>query len=124
MRRDDGCATVLAAGMVAVLVLLLALVVQLGAVVLGRHRAEHAADLAALAAATEGVRGQDVGCAAAGDVATRNGARLTGCTWSGWSVTVLAARPCGCPLTVSGPSVGRARAGPGDSSARTIAPGR
>ncbi len=43
------------------------------------HRAAAAADLGALAAAGPLVRGGPPDCAAAGDLATRNGARLVGC---------------------------------------------
>ena len=54
---DPGYATVFAAAAVGVLVLLLGLGLQVGAAVLARHRAETAADLAALAGAREAVAG-------------------------------------------------------------------
>lgn len=110
--RDDGVATVAAAGAVAVLLVLLGLLLQCGAVVATRHRAEGAADLAALAAAGDGVLGPDVGCARASEVAALNGAVLVECRWSGWTVAVRVEERCSCPLPVSGPSSGRARAGP------------
>ncbi|GAA4875832.1 Rv3654c family TadE-like protein [Actinomycetospora straminea] len=109
---DAGAATVLAAAAVGVLVLLLGLGLQLGAATLARHRAEAAADLAALAGAREAVRGADVACARAGDVAQRNDARLLACSVEGWSVIVSTATRCGCLPSVSGDATGRARAGP------------
>lgn len=110
--RDEGSATVVAAAAVGVLVLLLGLGLQLGAAVLARHRAEAAADLAALAAAREVVMGVDVGCARGAEIATAHGARMLSCTALGWSVTVVVAVPCRCVPSVSPDAVGRARAGP------------
>jgi len=109
---DAGYATVVAAAAVGVLVLLLGLGLQVGAAVLARHRAETAADLAALAGAREAVRGADVACARAAEVAVGNGARLAGCSVEGWTVIVVTARSCGCMPSVSGDASGRARAGP------------
>ncbi len=109
---QEGFATVAAAGSIAVLVVLLGLLLQLGAVVASRHGAERAADLAALAGAGGGVLGPEVGCARAAAVATANGASLLECAWSGWTVSVRVTRLCSCPLPVSMPSSGRARAGP------------
>ena len=109
---DDGFAIVAAAGSIAVLVVLLGLLLQLGAVVASRHGAEAAADLAALAGAGDGVLGTEVGCGRAAVVATANGATLEECSWAGWTVSVRVVRPCSCPLPVSAPSSGRARAGP------------
>jgi secretion/DNA translocation related TadE-like protein len=110
--RDEGSATVLAAAAVGVLVLLLGLGLQLGSAVLARHRAEAAADLAALAAAREVVMGVDIACDRGGEIAAAHGARTLSCTASGWSVTVVVAVPCGCVPSVSSDAVGRARAGP------------
>lgn len=119
LRRDEGFATVAAAGVGAVLVVLLGLLLQCGAVVAARHEAEHAADLAALAGVGDGVLGPELGCARARDVATANGAELVACRWSGWTLAVEVLHPCSCPLPVSAPSPGRARAGPlGDGTPR------
>jgi secretion/DNA translocation related TadE-like protein len=109
---EAGSATVLAAAAVGVLVLLLGLGLQLGAGTLARHRAESAADLAALAGAHEAVRGADVACGRAVAVVERNGGRLLTCSVDGWTVTVVAAAPCACLPSVSGDATGRARAGP------------
>lgn len=115
-RHDAGSATVPAAAAVGVLVLLLALGLQLGAAVLARHRAEGAADLAALAAAREVVMGVDVACDRAARLAGAQGARMTSCTATGWSVTVVVVVPCRCVPTVFSEAVGRARAGPAVAS--------
>lgn len=78
LRRDTGSASiwVLAAA------LLLAVVGTAGTLrglaVLARHRAEAAADLAALAAAGRIGLGSDY-CARAADIAARNGARIASC---------------------------------------------
>jgi secretion/DNA translocation related TadE-like protein len=93
-------------------VLVLGLGLQVGAATLARHRAETAADLGALAAAREVVRGRDVAGARADAVVTGNGARLVRCSVEGWTVTVLTATRCGCVPSVSGDAAGRARAGP------------
>ena len=121
--RDRGAATVVAAAAVGVLVLLLGLGLQLGAAVLARHRAESAADLAALAGAVDAVRGQDVACARARKVAASNGAVLESCEWHGWTLTARVTYPCTCALTVSGITVGRARAGPMAPGSRSNAEG-
>jgi secretion/DNA translocation related TadE-like protein len=112
VEADRGSATVLTAAAVGVLVLLLGLGLQLGAVTLARHRAETAADLAALAGAHEAVRGTDVACDRAGTIATGNGARWVDCRVDGWAVTVVAGVSCRCMPSVSGDATGRARAGP------------
>lgn len=109
---DRGSATVLAAAAVGVLVCLLGLGLQIGAATLARHRAESAADLAALGGAREAVRGADVACARAREIAEGNGSRLVDCVVEGWSVRVITARTCGCLPSVSGAATGRARAGP------------
>ena len=111
MRDDQGFATVLAAGAVAVVVLLLGVCLALGSVVATRHRAATTADLAALAGAAEAVRGQEAGCARAGQLAAENGAVLRGCRWSGWNLEVTVALSCGC-LPVADVATVRARAGP------------
>lgn len=72
-------------------VLALSLVVGLAAIAGGswglaaaaRHRAEAAADLAALAAAGEAIWGAGRACAAAARIATENGAQLDRCELKG-----------------------------------------
>ena len=80
-RGDDrGAAAVwVAAALVLVAAVALLAAGRVGAVAL-RHRAQTAADLAALAAAGRiGLAPPDAGCAAAGRVAGDNGARLVSC---------------------------------------------
>ena len=83
-----------------------------GGAVTGRHRAEGAADLAALAAAVHVPDGQVTACARAGKVAARNGGSLGACRVVGDDVEVEVTRP----VTLGGfgvrTAVARARAGP------------
>ena len=81
---DRGLATVVAAGAIGAVGVLLGALLVLGSAVATRHRAENAADLAALAGAADSVRGREPACARAREVAGRNGATLVGCTWLGW----------------------------------------
>ncbi|MGI8665297.1 MAG: Rv3654c family TadE-like protein, partial [Jatrophihabitans sp.] len=77
-RADRGSATVWMLGLAAMVVAMTQLAVARGSAVLARHRLERAADLSALAAATEiGRSGQP--CLAAGRVAAENGAQLVTC---------------------------------------------
>lgn len=94
MRRlwtdDAGFATIAAALVIAGLAVLLVAVLYLGAAVLARHRAQHAADLGALAAAVDAVSGADDPCARARELTTRqDGApRVTRCARDGQDVLV------------------------------------
>jgi secretion/DNA translocation related TadE-like protein len=110
-RDDRGLATVVAAGAIGIVGLLLGALLVLGSAVATRHRAENAADLAALAGAADSVRGREPACARAREVAERNGATLVRCTWIGWDLQVDVARTCGC-LPVGDVATVRARAGP------------
>lgn len=108
---DSGVATVHAA-LAAVLVLGLAVVgIDLGGAVLARHRAEAAADLAALAAATDAALGQDVACARARTIATGMDSSVRQCVLDGWDALVEVGTP---RAAVFGDpeALGRARAGP------------
>ncbi|WP_141014751.1 Rv3654c family TadE-like protein [Nocardioides sambongensis] len=108
---ERGAATVLVVSLSAVLLLVGSGLGVVAAMVVDHRRAQAAADLAALAGASELGRGGDA-CRAAGAVAERNGGALTGCTLEGRDVLVA--------VTVSGPRwlgqtgdlSARARAGP------------
>jgi secretion/DNA translocation related TadE-like protein len=84
-------------------VLVISLVVLFGGAVtsvralaaLARHRAESAADFAALAGATHALEGDSVACGAARSVAAANSAELSTCTLTGAVVTVTVT----CPLS-------------------------
>jgi len=77
-RSEAGVATVAAATTVGLLLLVAAALVQAGLVIAAKHRAQSAADLAALAGSAASLRGDD-GCAAARVVARRNGAGVAFC---------------------------------------------
>lgn len=83
-----------------------------GAAVVTRHRVESAADLAALAAASRAVAGEERACAEARWVAERMGAVLLACRLSEWDARVeLVDAPSGV-LGQFGSAGARARAGP------------
>jgi secretion/DNA translocation related TadE-like protein len=109
---DRGAATILAAAVIAVVLVLTAG----GLVVLGAvdasHRARLAADLAAIGAATRLQETADPGgaCVRADSLAMSNGARLTDCAVSGAVVDVRVEVD---PATWPAPATARARAGPG-----------
>ncbi|SDJ52191.1 helicase/secretion neighborhood TadE-like protein [Actinokineospora alba] len=109
---DEGVATVWAAGVIAMVMVLAGLVAGVGAALVTRHRAEAAADLAALSGAVHAVSGEEAACARARWVADRMRVEVVGCRLSGWDVSVhVAARP---PTFIAafGPAESTARAGP------------
>ena len=77
-RSEAGVATVGAATTVGLVLIVAAALVQAGLVVAAKHRAQAAADLAALAGSAASLRGDD-GCARARAVARRNAAGLASC---------------------------------------------
>jgi secretion/DNA translocation related TadE-like protein len=77
-RQEAGSVTVHALWVAAVLVVVVALGLQVAALVAVRHRTASAADLAALAGSRASTVGDD-GCAAARAVARHNRARLERC---------------------------------------------
>lgn len=110
MPRDDrGVATVWTAIAIAALLAVAGLLVAFGSVVVTRHRAADAADLAALAAAGRAQEGPSAACAQAGLVAERMSVRLAGCRFDQWDalVEVQADAPGGL-----GAAAAHARAGP------------
>lgn len=84
--RGSGALWVLAVSLIVVLSAALSAV--RGVAALARHRAESAADLAALAGAVHAVSGVDDACGMARSIAARNAARLAGCRVDGSVVTV------------------------------------
>ncbi|GAB17695.1 hypothetical protein GOEFS_036_01340 [Gordonia effusa NBRC 100432] len=92
MRRlidDDGSATVLGAWAIAALTMIIVLMLYVGAAVIGRHRAQSAADLAALGGAISQLAGQDA-CEKVADIVHRQAtnARLGRCETVGDDVVV------------------------------------
>lgn len=81
-----------------------------GSVVLARHRAQSAADLAAVAAASRVAAGTQAACRQAQAVAAAMRVRLRGCEVVRLDVTVTVSADTGVP--VAGPAVAAARAGP------------
>ncbi len=79
MTRDRGSASVYVLAVSAVTLMVGLAAVAVGTAVVTRHRAEAAADLGAIAAASAALRGQPGACAQAGEVVRANGAKLTGC---------------------------------------------
>jgi secretion/DNA translocation related TadE-like protein len=111
--RERGSATVWVLALAGVLAVVGAAAVFLAAAVTARHRAGSAADLAALAAAGRAVLGDPDVCAAAGEVARGNGARLGTCTLGADAVvTVTVAVPVRLGPLGLYEATGRARAGP------------
>lgn len=96
----------------AALVAVAGMVLQLGSAVGTRHRAESAADLAAVAAAGHAVEGLDTACAKAAVVTGAMHVTLAVCRLDGWDavVEVDAAGPGG--IANLGSAHARARAGP------------
>jgi secretion/DNA translocation related TadE-like protein len=116
--NDAGGATVwvLAAGLLTVLVALGS--AAAGAGVVARHRAQSAADLAALAAAARAAEGEEAACGRADEIATVNRARLVACRLDGFDVTVTAeVTPAGV-AAFAGSARASARAGPAEHSGR------
>jgi secretion/DNA translocation related TadE-like protein len=111
--HDIGSATVWSLAL-ALAVLTLVWAATLVALAVGaRHRAEAAADLAALAGAAAARDGRD-GCAAAAQIATANDAQLEACQWAadGSLVVGVAVRvPPALSRWTSGPVTVQARAG-------------
>jgi secretion/DNA translocation related TadE-like protein len=108
-RTDRGGATVLVVAMAGLLMFVMTGLAAAGGLVTAQRRAQSAADLAALAAASR----PDEACTQADEVATANEAALEGCSTDGDDVTV--------EVSVPGPRVpwrkvrvsAEARAGPG-----------
>ncbi|HVK20868.1 MAG TPA: Rv3654c family TadE-like protein [Actinokineospora sp.] len=112
VRSESGFATVWAAGVIAVLATLMSLLLCLVSVVVARHHAASAADLAALAGAVHAVEGEAVACEHARWVTGRMAVELVECGLRGWEVTVkVAGVPPGAGAAF-GPAMAAARAGP------------
>ena len=112
VRGDEGSATVLAPFGVAAMLLLTGVAVAYGAAVAAAHRAQTAADLAALAGAAHPEASGVDGCALAAVVAGRNGAWIVDCRWDGDDVVVRVAVSADLPIVGRGRAQASARAGP------------
>jgi secretion/DNA translocation related TadE-like protein len=110
-RGEGGGVTLLAVACAGLLLVVGSALGVVAAVVVAHRTAQSAADLAALAGASEVGVGGD-GCARAASLAAANGASLTGCQVVGRDVTVQVVVPGPRWLGWSGDPAGRARAGP------------
>lgn len=107
--NERGYATLPAAAIICALVFLAAVLGTAGAMVVAQHRAEVAAELAAVAGAWAHSRGEDA-CAVATTVAELNAARIRHCLVEGADVQVESQIGVGVPTKKV--VLGWARAGP------------
>nr|WP_072740294.1 Rv3654c family TadE-like protein [Rhodococcus triatomae] len=112
VRPDSGSASVIGAFVIVVLLVITAALIHVGAAVGARHRAQSAADLAALAGAAALVSGVEAACAAADSVAARNAATVDTCTVEDWDVTVQVSTRVAISIPGSSEAHAVARAGP------------
>lgn len=113
MTGDRGSATVVAAAMVVLLLSITGAAAYLGSAVVGRHRAQAAADLAAVAAAGRLPAGVRAACTQAVLVADQMAADHVDCVVDGLDVVVTVEVAIGLPGTLAGaPARAAARAGP------------
>lgn len=118
-RRDEsGAAVALALGLVALLVLVAAVALGVTALVAGHRKAQAAADLAALAAASSLREGADP-CAEAHEIAAANEASVTSCAVQGQTVSVSVV----VQIALLGERELRARARAGPSEVGTLPAG-
>ncbi|MEU8631582.1 Rv3654c family TadE-like protein [Amycolatopsis sp. NPDC048633] len=110
-RPDDGVATIWTAMAVAALTGVAVLAFWLGTAVLARHRAESAADLSALAAASHAAEGPTRACDRARWIADRMAVSLLTCRWQRLDAFIEVQAPTLGFAGLPGPSA-RARAGP------------
>ncbi|GAA4388810.1 hypothetical protein GCM10023147_14770 [Tsukamurella soli] len=97
--------------MIAALLTVAVMITDVAAAVAARHRAQAAADLAALAAAAR-VVDADAACVAATRIASANGGRLRDCGTEGLEVVVRVEVDARFALFASSTAAAAARAGP------------
>jgi secretion/DNA translocation related TadE-like protein len=110
--EDAGFATIWAAGVIVVVLAVMLVGVNLGAAASHRHRAEAAADLAALAAASHASDGEAAACAYAARVVEGMASRLVACRLSGWDASVETEVRAALMFGLGGAASGRGRSGP------------
>jgi secretion/DNA translocation related TadE-like protein len=98
--------------MIAVLVAITIGAVHVGSAVVARHRAQAAADMAALTAASAIPAGPAAACAKAAEVARAMGTTQTGCVPDGLDVAVTIGVELALAAWGLGPAHATARAGP------------
>ena len=112
MCRDRGSVTIWAAALAGLVWLGSSAAFLYGSAIAGRHRAESAADLAALAAAVHVPDGPADACAVAARIAARNGPSLRGCEVVGEEVEVVVSWRLSLGRLGGFTTVAAARAGP------------
>ena len=116
LREDRGSGTLWMAAVAVILSLMASTVVLLGLAQTARHKANAAADLAALAAAQVLLDGTGSACDEAVQNASANGARLTGCSVDGEIVSVSVSVGVRLGRFGIGHAEASARAGPIDAT--------
>jgi secretion/DNA translocation related TadE-like protein len=111
-RDDTGSATVWVVTAMALVLGVGGVSGSVGVVTVERHRADTAADAAALAAAGQVIAGQAAACAVAAEIARADGAALTRCGLDGAGAQVETRVTLPGVLARFGQAVGRAHAGP------------
>lgn len=113
-RDEGGFATITAVAILLVVTTVLALIGYLGSAVIARHRAQSAADLAALAAAGALVAGNGDPCEVAAELAARQdgGPSVASCEVAGMDVVVTVVVRVTLGDLGLRDAVARARAGP------------
>ncbi len=86
---------------------------HIGAAVIARHRAQAAADLAALAGAASVPDGEEQACARASALAQTMGTTAVACALDGLDLVVTVDAPVALRLLGAGTATALARAGPG-----------
>lgn len=109
---SDGSATVAMLAGIGVVVAATGAALALGVGVEFRHRAQGAADAAALAAASDALAGEASACERARQLAAANGAHLRSCTVADSIADLTVAIDLPGALRSLGPVTARARAGP------------
>ncbi|RVW01004.1 Rv3654c family TadE-like protein [Rhodococcus spongiicola] len=112
LRDESGGATVFACFALTGLVAVTAVLLHLGGAVAARHRAQAAADLAALAAAQSLVGGEESACSTAALLAQRMQVEVSECRVEDWDVVVSTEVFMGPSPFVLGSATAVARAGP------------
>lgn len=109
---ERGSATVWMVALMALVWVVAAAVVQMGAVRVARHRAQSAADLGALAAAPAAFTAPTESCGRAKAVIAANDARITSCSVTGGNVDLSVLVHISLPMFGIRDVMAQARAGP------------
>lgn len=109
---ERGSASLVAVALITLLVTVTVAGVQVGSAVVARHRAQAAADLAALSGAAAIAGGARAACAHAGSIARTMRATVVDCSVDGLDLVVSVEVPLELKPWTVGPARASARAGP------------